>query len=61
MCVTCKKGWSGKQVKTFDRPSVRDIIRAPVGGIRGSGTYIPENSVSKNTFQLHFDSSALTN
>lgn len=26
-------------LETFERPSVRDMTRAPAGGIRGSGTY----------------------
>jgi hypothetical protein len=47
MCVCARVhthayvGESGNIGKTLEVPSVRDIIRAPVGGIRGSGTYIP--------------------
>jgi len=36
----------------LDRPSVRDIILAPAGGIRGSGTCIPESAVRKKYISI---------
>ncbi len=35
-----RKKRENKKSTTSERPSVRNIIRAPAGGIRGSGTFI---------------------